>query len=332
MARLSKKQLLKHVEDSFAESGWDFFYLSNSGAHPARFHIYRNNQRFMVRVYIWNLTHGGGAARPEDEYRIQITGFAHFEPEPEGVTLILGWWDDAGVFAGFDYRHHSGILGSSPSIQIREPALRTAAINGFAPYNKGSGELAIAFRPDFIGAYIENIEHLHDCGKTNSDREILMKIANEPDSVQEEEIETNVSRKRRYAIASTRRVLRDINFRDRVLTAYKHHCAFCGIQLKLLDSAHILPASHPASNDLTSNGIALCALHHRAYDRSLITFDPSFRTKINLRKIQELKETGHDGGLKKFSKNIRPILILPPDRRDRPRKEFIQKANRIRGW
>ena len=332
MARPTKKQLLTHVENSFAESGWNYFYLSGSGDHPARFHIYRNDQRFMVRVYIWNLTHGGGAARPQDEYRIQITGFDHFEPEPEGVTLILGWWDDAGVFAGFDYRRHSGILGSSPSIQIREPALRTAAINGFAPYNKGSGELAIAFRPDFIGAYIENIEHLHDCGKTSSDREILMKIANEPDSVQDEEIETNVTRKRRYAITSTRRALRDINFRDRVLTAYKHRCAFCGIQLKLLDSAHILPASHPASNDLTSNGIALCALHHRAYDRSLITFDPSFRTKINSQKIHELKETGHDGGLRNFSKNIRSILILPPDRRDRPRRDFVQKANRIRGW
>ena len=332
MARPTKKQLLKHVENSFAESGWNYFYLSGSGDHPARFHIYRNDQRFMVRVYIWNLTHGGGAARPQDEYRIQITGFDHFEPEPEGVTLILGWWDDAGVFAGFDYRRHSGILGSSPSIQIREPALRTAAINGFAPYNKGSGELAIAFRPDFIGAYIENIEHLHDCGKTSSDREILMKIANEPDSVQDEEIETNVTRKRRYAITSTRRALRDINFRDRVLTAYKHRCAFCGIQLKLLDGAHILPASHPASNDLTSNGIALCALHHRAYDRSLITFDPSFRTKMNSQKIHELKETGHDGGLRNFSKNIRSILILPPDRRDRPRRDFVQKANRIRGW
>lgn len=98
------------------------------------------------------MTHGEGSEKPRNEYRIQITGLptSYFEPEIRGKTLILGWWDKVGVFAGFDYNKHSGMLGSSPSIQIREQYLRNAHINGFSPCNKGNEEIVIAFKPSFF--------------------------------------------------------------------------------------------------------------------------------------------------------------------------------------
>jgi len=65
-------------------------------------------------VYVWHLTHGGGKARPKNEYRIQITGVDHFEPLHGGKTLILGWWKDAEVFAGFDVRKHLGTWKLNP--------------------------------------------------------------------------------------------------------------------------------------------------------------------------------------------------------------------------
>ncbi len=272
-------------------------------------------------------------ARPVDEYRIQVTsGVARFEPEVGGKTLVLGWWQDVGVFAGFDYEKHSGKLGESPSIQIREPALRTALATGFAPHSRGQGELAIAFRPDFLGTYVEHLQVLHECGQVPAEVQVLVQLGEDPYAIDEAKIEETVIEKRQYAVTSTRRALRDISFRARVLTAYGHRCALCGVQLKLLDGAHILPVIHADSTDETCNGVALCALHHRAYDQSLITFDPEYRTHLNPGEVDELMGMGLDGGLDQFQAALRPILILPPDRRDRPKEEHVIAANELRNW
>jgi putative restriction endonuclease len=207
-----------------------------------------------------------------------------------------------------------------------------AHANGFAPHNRNNGELAIAFRPDFLGTYIENLESLHQCGKSSTEIEVLNEIAADPARVADSTIEDEVAKERRVAIVTTKRALRDLNFRDRILTAYGHKCAMCGVQLKLLDAAHILPVVHPASTDETRNGVALCALHHRAYDKAFVTFDETFKVRYNEKIAASLKVSGHDGGLSSFTKALRPLLILPPDRKDRPNSTFIKEANNLRGW
>ena len=65
------------------------------------------------------------------------------------------------------------------------------------------------------------------------------------------------------------------SFRDEVLAAYGHSCAFCGYDVRMgsadlgLDAAHIM--WHQAKGpDLTANGLACCTLHHRALDRGAI--------------------------------------------------------------
>lgn len=331
MARLSKSQLFHVFEDAIRESGWNALYLSPTGSHPARYQIYREGHNYRVRVYIWNLT-PGGQNRPEDEWRIQVTGIDQFEPEIGGKTLILGWWDDTGVFAGFDFTHHKDRLGSSPSIQLREDALRQAVVYGFAPHNKGNGELAVAFRPDFLGSYIENLESLHECGEATDEIDLLQQIGRDPEDVHDEDIEKQIGEPRRYAVISTKRALREIGFRDRVLTAYGHRCAMCGLQLRLLDAAHILPVAHKDSTDGTNNGVALCALHHRAFDSAFVTFGPDFRLYLNEERVEELRAADRTAGLDAFRDALRPILSLPPDKKDRPAEAFVEAANALRGW
>jgi putative restriction endonuclease len=69
---------------------------------------------------------------------------------------------------------------------------------------------------------------------------------------------------------------RDPEFRDRVLTAYGRRCAVCGIgvfvgrELAGLDAAHIRWWSHEGP-DRTVNGICLCVLHHKLFDRGAFT-------------------------------------------------------------
>lgn len=333
MARLTKRQLLGRVESAFKESGRNFLFLSAHGEHPAVYRVFRDGgQSVTVRVYIWNVSHGGGSVRAPNEFRIQVTGIDQFQRVGNERTLILGWWDEVGAFAGFDYRRHSGPLGASPSMQIGGDAMRHSHVNGFAPYRKETGEIAIAFRPDFMGTYIENLESLHDLGAA-ADFAVLEKVAADPEGVEDAEIAATASSPaRQHVIVTTKKALRDIGFRQRVLTAYSHRCAMCGIQLNLLDAAHILPVNVDGSTDETCNGIALCALHHRAYDRSLVSFDEGFKIIVSGPLVEELKDMRRADGLERFMDHLRPMIDLPPDRRDRPAAAYVAKANSLRGW
>jgi len=72
-------------------------------------------------------------------------------------------------------------------------------------------------------------------------------------------------------------------FRTTVLSGYNYTCAVCQIGTKqLLNASHIIPWSvnkeHRAD---PRNGISLCALHDRAFDRGLISFDEHYKTIIS---------------------------------------------------
>jgi putative restriction endonuclease len=330
MARHNKYDLLEKIVSAVNDPGWNVAYLEDIKQHPFYLQIYRDNESYRVKIYVWHLTHGGGKAHPKDEYRIQITGVGQFEPLQGGRTLILGYWKEADVFAGFDVRKHLAKLGSSPSIQIREDALRKAYVNGFEPCDKGNKEVAIAFRPDFFVDYLQSLEPLHDFGQSTKDLSVLSEVAQNPEiNIADIEIQ-NVARK--TTVVSVSKKLRDVSFRKRVLTAYNFHCAICGIQLKLVEAAHIIPVNHDNGTDETRNGLALCALHHKAYDQALITIAEDYSVQISRSRVSELQNQKLSDGLAKFSQDLRPLILLPPAVSDRPHAEYIRIANNIRGW
>jgi putative restriction endonuclease len=123
--------------------------------------------------------------------------------------------------------------------------------------------------------------------------------------------------------------LRDSSFKARVLTAYGNKCAFSGLQLKLVEAAHIVPVSYENSTDDTANGIALSALYHRAYDKGLVTFNEQYQIILNSTRMKHLKEIGFDGGMENFIRDLRPIINVPPAVNDRPRTDFIREANKL---
>ncbi|MCS6954482.1 MAG: HNH endonuclease [Bryobacterales bacterium] len=81
---------------------------------------------------------------------------------------------------------------------------------------------------------------------------------------------------------------RQILFREAVLDAYGHACALCGYDVRLgradlgLGAAHIRwrPAGGP---DHITNGLALCAVHHRAFDRGALSLDLDYRILVSNR-------------------------------------------------
>jgi putative restriction endonuclease len=334
MAKATKAQLFERIEEGFRSGGWNLLYLSKPGEHPARYKVSRGDEGFIVRSYIWNVSHGGGARRSAEEFRIQITGVPGntFQPEADGKTLILGWWANDEIFAGFDYRRHSAHLGDSPSFQVGIAALKSAVTNRFAVHRKNTGELVITFQPEFIGAYAQNLDALHDTGAVPAEVALLNRIAASPDAVPNIEIDAAIAQPRRYAVTETRRTLRALDFSARVLSAYGHRCAMCGLQLRLVEGAHILPVSEAGSTDETANGVSLCVLHHRAYDRSLVTFDLDNKILVNEEKASELRASNLDGGLEKFRDDLREIIQMPAEKTSRPKPEFVKRANALRGW
>lgn len=330
MALARKPEIRDILIEGCRDAGWGVLVLGDQ--HPFLLHLYRGEEKYRVRVYAWNLTHGGGKARPVDEYRIQVTGIdtaTGFVQDGADKVVILGWWAGAEVFAGFDYAKHTGRLGHSPSIQIREEALRRASLQGIATQDKGNGEIAVAFRPDMFPTYVRYLEQIHSFGESAIDRTALERVADEPDNVID--IVQEVSAERKTVVLSIAQKLRNHSFKERVLTAYGNRCAFCDLQLKLVDAAHIVPVSEEGS-DATSNGIALCALHHRAFDRALVTLNEDYQVLVNENRIDDLRALGLDSGAHRFRQNLRTVIRVPPARRDRPAPEHIATANRLRGW
>ena len=324
-------ELISSVVNAVHEDRWNIELKSIYSPNCFSATIYNEEKQIRLRIYIWNLTHGGGAARPKDEYRIQITGADHFEQKVGEKTLILGWWGEVGVFAGFDFTKHTGKLGFSPSMQIREEFLRKALLNGFSPCDKGNNEIAIAFRPDFFVNYVQSLVQLHGFGTSKKDFKVLEAVSDQQIELNTELIE-QVSKQRQTAVIQLSKKLRDTSFKARVLTAYGNKCAFSGLQLKLVDAAHILPVSHDKSTDDTANGISLSTLYHRAYDKGLVTFNEQYQIVVNSTKMKHFKEISLDGGMEKFIKDLRPIIFVPPAVTDRPLLKFVSEANKLRGW
>lgn len=79
---------------------------------------------------------------------------------------------------------------------------------------------------------------------------------------------------------------RSVGFRRVVVQAYNHTCAVCGIRLltpegrTAVAAAHIVPWSH-SHNDDPRNGLALCGLHHWAFDQGMITITPVHEVAVS---------------------------------------------------
>jgi putative restriction endonuclease len=86
---------------------------------------------------------------------------------------------------------------------------------------------------------------------------------------------------RRYVRQLTLRRLHQVLFRPRVLRAYESRCALCRLgHAPLLDAAHILPDRHPRGDPIVPNGLALCKIHHAAYDVDILGIRPDHVAEV----------------------------------------------------
>ena len=94
--------------------------------------------------------------------------------------------------------------------------------------------------------------------------------------------------RRKYVTKVVRVRLHQRVFREQVLEAYQRQCAFCRLRHEeLLDAAHIIPDSEPEGEPHVSNGLALCTLHHAAFDRYFMAVRPDFVLEVRRDILEE---------------------------------------------
>lgn len=127
--------------------------------------------------------------------------------------------------------------------------------------------------------------------------------------------------RRAYVTVVTQRRLHQQGFRERVLRAYQEQCAICRLRHdELLDAAHILPDGHPRGEPIVPNGLALCALHHAAFDRNILGIRPDFVVEVRLDILREKDGPMLQHGLQGFQGQT---ILRPRSRTQWPRAEFL---------
>jgi putative restriction endonuclease len=127
---------------------------------------------------------------------------------------------------------------------------------------------------------------------------------------------------RAYATREARYRLHQQRFKLDVMRAYRHRCAICTLrERELVQAAHILPDTDPEGIAAVVNGLALCAIHHLAFDRNLLGVDPTGVIHIADRLLREIDGPMLRTGLQGFHGARIGLPRRPDDRPDPVRLE-----------
>ena len=127
---------------------------------------------------------------------------------------------------------------------------------------------------------------------------------------------------RRYVLQETKVRLHQPVFRATVMRAYGTRCAVCSLRHgELLDAAHIVPDSHAGGIASVTNGLALCRIHHAAYDRRILGIRPDYVVQIRHDLLDEIDGPMLEHGLKR--RHGQPLMVLPQIGRERPDPELL---------
>ena len=123
-------------------------------------------------------------------------------------------------------------------------------------------------------------------------------------------------------LRSEEKTQRDPRFREQVLLAYGYRCALCGFDLQLgrnvigIEAAHIKwHMAHGPST--TNNGLALCSLHHKLFDRGVFTLNTERRILVSKH------ARGGPSTKRWLTKVSGKRLHLPDDPGDQPRDAYV---------
>ncbi|MGW6694915.1 HNH endonuclease [Rhodococcus sp. NPDC054953] len=130
------------------------------------------------------------------------------------------------------------------------------------------------------------------------------------------------SQLRRYVIAETKRRLHQPVFRATVMRAYDTRCSVCALAHgELLDAAHIVPDADAAGIASVTNGLAMCKIHHAAYDVHILGVTPDLVVEIRQDLLEEIDGPMLEHGLKE--RHGQKLMVVPATRSERPDRDLL---------
>jgi len=135
-------------------------------------------------------------------------------------------------------------------------------------------------------------------------------------------LDERASSRRAYVTRMVRARLHQRTFREKVLAAYESQCALCRLRhSELLDAAHFIPDPEPLGDPRVTNGIALCKLHHSAFDSFMLGIAPDFKVHIRADILSE-----EDGPTLRHALQALhgASVVLPQSKRDWPTRDVLE--------
>ena len=324
MPNLTPSELFHVLVDAFRKYTESTLFIE--GSNPYRFSL--NGKH--VSVFIGNI-HGAGRS-DDDEFRIQCPGdlpsrFGARQTAGD-IVVVLGFHPVLNVFSAWD---PARLLVRNPiarrfSMYTRLSKIQEASSVGASTYVDSNQQNILSFRSEFLGLYVENSRTIHGINDVR-----FKSIAQKYGATQPGQKPVRLGTVKGQRITATHtQYVRSPQFRTSVLEAYSYRCAMCGVQLDLIEAAHVVPHAHPKGLDVVTNGIALCSLHHRSFDTSLLYVDPTYGIRVNPGRVGYLRKLNRAGGLKNYTKGLQANLTVPADVNLRPSLQNIVLGNQLR--
>lgn len=204
-----------------------------------------------------------------------------------------------------------------------DPAMNGKGLSGAS---KADRDLMTAFvaNPERVIAKVEHaFDHLFDHHKRDFPQRDFPKNADLPNSNQFAERATPFMGQVPDVTEGTAQRKTRIGqsfFRTAVLSGYRHQCGVCALKIPdLLVASHIIPWRENAAIRLRpDNGIALCAIHDKAFDLGFWSLNSQLKIILSPR----LSQLSTEASRLYFDKFSGETLILPD--RFAPKAEFIE--------
>ena len=139
------------------------------------------------------------------------------------------------------------------------------------------------------------------------------------------DLQVDVDAIKRYGTRIARTRLHQRLFRSTVINAYGTRCAICNLKHKeLLDAAHIIPDSHDEGAPTVVNGMAMCKIHHAAFDANILGVRPDLVVEIRTDILTEVDGPMLKHGLQE--RHRQPLMSVPTKRAERPSVSLLEVA------
>jgi putative restriction endonuclease len=129
-----------------------------------------------------------------------------------------------------------------------------------------------------------------------------------------------------YATRQVKVRLHQSRFRELVVGAYGRRCTVCRLGardrlVRMIDAAHIVPDRDPKGMPEVPNGLALCKIHHAAFDLNILGIDADLIVHVRTDILSQRDGPMLQHGIKEMD---RARIVVPHAAKLHPRRDYLR--------